>query len=409
MSIYRDNDTLFIDGFDISKIADEYGTPLYIYSFNTMVDNIYKVKKVFEGLDYKISFAMKANGNIHILKYLKDYGLGADAVSIGEVLAAKRAGFNDNEIILNGNGKTEQEIKYAIENDLFAVNVDSKEELLRISKILEKYNSKALNIFLRVNPDIDPKTHPYISTGLKENKFGINIQDVDEIVEIIKRNPLIKLKGFHIHIGSQLLDYKPYYDAIEILCALYDRYSELNLEYFNIGGGWGIDYHHNNKLFPVDDYKENIIPLLKRINKKIIIEFGRYIIGNSAVIVSNVLYIKKTAYKNFLVLDAGMNDLLRPSLYQAYHHVEPVIIRTSKKDIFDIVGPICESGDVFHKNYEINSPEIGDYIVFYDVGAYGFSMASNYNMRLRPAEVLIKDNKVELIRKRESFDEIFNY
>ncbi|MBP7460129.1 MAG: diaminopimelate decarboxylase [Candidatus Delongbacteria bacterium] len=410
MQLNVDGNVLHLDGVSFLQIAREFGTPTYIYSQAMIQDKIKAAEKVLDGLDYHISFAMKANSNINILNFLRSRGLGADAVSLGEMKAAERAGYTPDKIILNGNGKTMEEFHYAISKSIFAINVDSYEEFQTLKLLAKQYKNHEITLFLRINPDIDPKTHPYISTGLRKNKFGINFKVGTHILQEAEECKNLRICGCHMHIGSQLLDYRPFLDALKKMEEFYQANRKYDMPYLNLGGGWGIDYLKDGNGFPLDEYRRLIIPELKRFNKKVILELGRYLIADSCFLLGTVLQVKATKYKNFIVTDIGMNDLIRPSLYQAFHYIEPVETIPSRK-VFtaDIVGPICETGDKIAENYPIRWVKPGEHLVVYDTGAYGFSMASNYNLRLRGAEVLIHSGRADLIRPRESYDRLFDY
>ncbi len=405
---YKDNE-LTIDGLKLKYIAQTHKTPLYVYSMNQIKKNINKIKEVFEGLPLKIVFAVKANNNIQLLKRLKDLGVGADVVTIGEIEAAKRAGISYSDIVINGNAKTEEEIEYAIKNDFFMINIDSADEYEIVENIAKNLNKKP-NISFRLNPDVDPKTHPHISTGLKKNKFGINLEVGYLLIKEAHKSPYVNLKGIHTHIGSQILQVSPFYDAFlkvkELLRKLEKR--NIQIEYYNIGGGWGIDYHKNGEGLNLNEYREKVIPLLKSMNVKIIFEPGRFLVGNAGILVGKVLLTKTNEGKKFIFVDIGMNDLIRPSLYDAYHHILPVEDKNAPKIIADIMGQLCESGDKVAQEREVPEMEKDDYMVVCDTGAYGYSMASNYNSRPKPKELLIENGKIITIRERESIDHMFS-
>ncbi|MBB6062129.1 diaminopimelate decarboxylase [Thermosipho japonicus] len=373
------------------KVASEFGTPVYIYFEKILEERINKVKNVFEEINFFPTFAAKANNNPAILKILKNHGFGVDILGEGELLACKIASIEGDKIVWNGNGKTKEQKDLMKEYKVKYVNVDSKEEFENLWK-----NGDDFELFLRVNPDIDAKTHPYISTGLKKHKFGVDFKTAEEILKSQK------ISGVHIHIGSQITDVKPFKEAIEKTLKLCQKY---NIEKINIGGGWGIKYKDENEI-NTQEYKEEIIPLLKNF-KLVINELGRFIIAPAGFLLTKVILVKKTDEKFFVVTESGMNHLLRPALYNAYHKIE--ILNNSKGEILvDVVGPLCESGDFLAKERKIKKPEIGDLLVIKNAGAYGFSMANNYNGTIRPAEVLItKDGKTKLIRKRETFDDLF--
>ncbi len=405
---YKEN-MLFIENINIKELAEKHGTPLYVYSLPQVERNTQKIKEVFEGLPLKIVFAVKANNNIHLLKKKKSLGIGADVVTIGEIKAAERAGISHNDMVMNGNAKTEEELEYAIRNEFFMINVDSADEYEIVEELAKKLNKKP-NISFRLNPDVDPKTHPHISTGLKENKFGINFEVGYLLIKEAYRNPYINLKGIHTHIGSQILEVSPFYDAFSKVKELLERLRRkgIELQYYNIGGGWGIDYTKNGKGLDLSLYKKKVIPLLKSMNINLIFEPGRFLIGNAGILVGKVLLTKINEGKRFIFVDIGMNDLIRPSLYDAYHHIYPVEDKKRPKIIADVMGQLCESGDKVAQKREIPDMERGEYLVVCDTGAYGYSMASNYNSRPKPEELLIEKDGVKVIRKRETIDDMFS-
>ncbi len=405
---YKEN-MLFIENINIKELAEKHGTPLYVYSLPQVERNTQKIKEVFEGLPLKIVFAVKANNNIHLLKKMKSLGIGADVVTIGEIKAAERAGISHNDMVMNGNAKTEEELEYAIRNEFFMINVDSADEYEIVEELAKKLNKKP-NISFRLNPDVDPKTHPHISTGLKENKFGINFEVGYLLIKEAYRNPYINLKGIHTHIGSQILEVSPFYDAFSKVKELLERLRRkgIELQYYNIGGGWGIDYTKNGKGLDLSLYKKKVIPLLKSMNINLIFEPGRFLIGNAGILVGKVLLTKINEGKRFIFVDIGMNDLIRPSLYDAYHHIYPVEDKKRPKIIADVMGQLCESGDKVAQKREIPDMERGEYLVVCDTGAYGYSMASNYNSRPKPEELLIEKDGVKVIRKRETIDDMFS-
>ncbi len=403
------NNMLYIENVSIEELAEKHKTPLYIYSMDQINRNIEKIKKVFEDLPLKIVFAVKANNNIKILKRLGDMGIGADVVTIGEIEAAKRAGISFKDMVINGNAKTEEEIEFAIRNDFFMINVDSPDEFEIVEDFAKKLGKKP-NISFRLNPDVDPKTHPHISTGLKKNKFGINFEVGYLLIKEAHKSPYVNFKGVHTHIGSQILEVSPFYDAFTKVKELISRLKRkrISLEYYNIGGGWGIDYKRTGEGLDLNEYKEKVIPILKSMNVKIIFEPGRFLIGNAGALVGKVLLTKINEGKKFIFVDIGMNDLIRPSLYDAYHHILPVKKVKRPEIVADIMGQLCESGDKVAEGRKIPEMEKDEYLVVCDTGAYGYSMASNYNSRPKPEEILIDGNKVAIIRKRETINDMFS-
>ncbi len=402
------NNKLFIEDIEAKNLAEEHGTPLYVYSTEQIKRNIVKIKEVFEDIPLKIVFAVKANNNIQLLKRMHSFGIGADVVTIGEIEAAKRAGIPYSNMVINGNAKTEKEIEYAIKNDFFMINIDSPDEYEIVEELAKKIGKKP-NISFRLNPDVDPKTHPHISTGLKKNKFGINFEVGYLLIKEAHKSPYVNLKGIHTHIGSQILEVSPFYDAFskikEFLYRL--RKKGIELQYYNIGGGWGIDYKRTGEGLNLFEYKEKIVPLLKSMNIQLIFEPGRFLIGNAGALLGKVLLTKTNEGKRFIFVDIGMNDLIRPSLYDAYHHILPIEKKEAPIITADIMGQLCESGDKVAQEREVPDMERGEYLVVCDTGAYGYSMASNYNSRPKPKEILIEDNTIKVIRKRETIDDMF--
>lgn len=405
--IKYENQQLTIEGIPLEEIAAERPTPFYLYSLQQIERNIGKVREVFAEVDYHLSFAAKANNNLYLLAYLKSIGVGIDIVSPGEFLACKRVGFDPKDVIVNGNGKKKDFLRELIAYKPRAINVDSKEELARIDALV-KETGESVTVALRVNPDVDPITHPYISTGLKKNKFGMELETAAQLIEAYLDHPLVKIEGLHLHIGSQLLQIGPYVDAYSKIGDFINSLENHHLKFINIGGGWGIDYLRDGREFPLEDYKKRVLPILKDYGMEIILELGRFIIGNAAVLVGQVNYVKETAYKTFVVTDASMADLIRPSLYAGYHHIYPQYDR-GEEGSFDIVGPLCESGDRFAEDRPMKRPQEGEYIVVCDVGAYGYAMSSNYNFSLRPAEYLITPEGIKEIRPREDFNRMIDY
>ncbi len=374
--------------------VEKFKTPLYFYDLTNIHSKIIKIKENINQIDNKIFFAFKANSNLFILKYLKRFGLGADVVSVNEYKLARLAGFEPKNIVVNGNGKTADELEFYSKEKVGCINVDSEQEILKMSKI------KA-NIALRINPDVDPKTHPHISTGLKQNKFGMDFKTVSKVIKNLPKN--LNLVGLHFHIGSQITDVNPYVQAVSSLNSFIQN-EKLNLKFLNVGGGWGIDYKNNGDKLDLKKYQKEVLPILKSLDLKIYFEFGRYIIAKSGYLLTSVVEIKKTPYKNFIVVDASMNDLIRPSLYGAYHNIE--FLSTNGKIKADIVGRACESADVLGKDRIVKEPKINDIGVIKDVGAYGYCMSSNYNLSLRPSEVVYDGKDIFLIREREKFEDL---
>lgn len=400
------NGELYAEDVPVMEIIKEFGTPIYIYSYATLIRHIRAYEEAFCEVPHIICYAVKANSNLAILNLFAQLGLGADIVSGGELFRALKAGIKPYKIVFAGVGKSEEEIEYALKNDILMFNVESEAELNKINEIAKKLRKKA-HVALRVNPDIDPKTHKYIATGLKTSKFGIPIEKALEYYKLAKSMTNIEVIGIHKHIGSQITDTKAYVDALSKIISLYDKLAkfDVKIDYLDIGGGLGITYKDEEPPNP-KDLANALIPLLKKKRGKIIIEPGRSIVGNAGILVTKVLYTKETENKNFLIIDAGMNDLIRPTLYGSYHEIQPVIPKNRNKIKADIVGPICESGDFLAKEREIEKLSPGEYLAVMSAGAYGFAMSSNYNSRPRAAEVLVKGDRYALIRKRETYKDL---
>lgn len=402
---YRDSQ-LYAEDVLVRKIAETYGTPLYIYSYNTLLRHFKAYDDAFDGFPHIICFALKANSNNAILKLFAGNGGGADVVSGGEIFRALKAGMSSDRIVYAGVGKTEEEIRYALKSKILMFNVESERELIEIDRIAGLMKVKA-PIALRVNPDIDPETHPYISTGLRKHKFGIPIEDAFEYYKFAKALKNIKVIGIHKHIGSQITKVSPFVEAVKRVLFLVDELNSygVNIKYLDIGGGLGITYRDEEPPVP-KDLARNLAPMLKGRDITLIMEPGRSIVGNAGVLVTKVLYLKKGDEKEFVIVDAGMNDLVRPSFYDAYHRIQP-IEKMRRKTIFaDVVGPICESGDFLARDREMPYVKQGEYLAVMSAGAYGFSMSSNYNSRPRAAEVLVKGGEFALIRKRETYNDL---
>ncbi|TCQ00562.1 diaminopimelate decarboxylase [Serpentinicella alkaliphila] len=401
------NKELHLDNISVGQLSKDKATPFYLYSFDQIKKNVKMVQEVFEGVNYHISFATKSNNNLYLLEELKNMNIGVDIVSKGEFEAAKLVGFHNDEVIVNGNGKTLEFLSELVDFQPKAINIDSKEEIERLEQIVNT-RQKEVSVAIRINPDVDPVTHPYISTGLKKNKFGIDMDSAKGIIEKYNSHPYIKIKGLHLHIGSQLLSVSPYEDAYQKTHEFMLSLKEHGLEFVNIGGGWGIDYEKNGNSFPLDEYKDRVIPILKNINLEIILELGRFIIGNAGVLVSKVEYVKETPYKTFVVTDASMASLIRPSLYNGYHHMYPQFEGDNTEKV-DVVGPLCETGDRLAEDRDLSIPNHDDLLVICDAGAYGYSMSSNYNFSFRPAEYLLKDGEIKEIRPREDINDLVKY
>ena len=402
--IYRKN-KLTIDHLDISKIARKYKTPVYCYSLRKIKENIQNIKTHFKNINPLICYAVKANPNLGILREIKKNNLGADVVSVGELMKALKAGISPKKIVFSGVGKTFEEIEYAINKNILLINAESKSEILQIEKIAKK-KKKIVDVGIRLNPNTDAKTLSQISTGKKENKFGVNQKVFLQLVNIVKKSQSLNLKCLSVHIGSQILSYKPYQKMLNVVNKII-KLSNYNFEYIDLGGGMGIDYNHDQSKLDFYKYSKEIKKFLKNNHCKIIFEPGRSIVGNSAILITKVIYIKEGFKKDFVILDAAMNDLMRPALYGAKHKIIPLskINRKSKKS-YEFVGPICESTDTFStvKNYQKLNEK--DFLAICDVGAYGVSLASNYNIRPKPPEILIKNSKIQVLNKRQKISDL---
>ena len=402
---YRSGE-LFAEDIPVRKLAEKYGTPLYIYSYNTLLRHFKAYEDAFNGYQHIICFAVKSNSNTAILRLFAKNGGGADIVSGGELYIALQAGIPSKKIVYAGVGKTEDEIRFALKSKILMFNVESENELREIDRVAGKMKTKA-PIALRINPDIDPGTHPYITTGLKKYKFGIPIEDALEYYKLASKLKNIDVIGVHKHIGSQITKVAPFVDALKRVLILIDelRAQGVEIKYLDAGGGLGISYKDEEPPVP-KDLAKNLIPLLEGRKLTLIMEPGRSIVGNAGILVTKTLYLKKGEDKEFVIVDAGMNDLIRPSLYEAYHHIVPVIRNKRDRIISDVVGPICESGDFLARERELNRLKQGEYLAVMSAGAYGFSMSSNYNSRPRVAEVLVKGEKHFLIRKRQTYADL---
>ena len=402
--IYKNN-KLTINHFNISNITKKYKTPIYCYSLDKIKENINNLKSSFKKANPLICYAVKANSSLGILKEIKKNDLGADVVSGGELMKVLKAGINPKKIVFSGVGKISEEIEYAINRNILLINAESKNEILEIEKIAKK-KKRIVDVGIRLNPNTDAKTLNQISTGKKENKFGVNQKMFLQLVKIIKKSKNLNLKCLSVHIGSQILSNKPYQKMLKVVNKII-KLSNHNFEYIDLGGGMGIDYKHNNSKLDLKKYSQNIENFLKKNNCKIIFEPGRSIIGNSGILITKIIYIKEGFKKNFVILDAAMNDLIRPALYGAKHKIMP-LIKTNKKSnkSYEFVGPICESTDTFAtlKNFQkLNEKE---YIIICDVGAYGMSLASNYNLRPKALELLIKNSKIQILNKRQKISDL---
>lgn len=406
MSFSRKNGTLHIEEASLSEVANEFGTPSFVYSRKSIEEAFSKYQKAFGNQRHLICYAVKANSSIAILHLLAKMGSGFDVVSGGELKRVLLAGGDPQKTVFSGVGKTAQEIKDALSANIKCFNIESESELERISHIA-KLEGKSANISLRVNPDVDAKTHPYISTGLKENKFGVDIKDAINIYRRAKDLPNLNIAGIDCHIGSQLVDIAPMRDAAIKVVELADALAkiDINIHHIDFGGGLGIRYQ-NEMPAGQQELVQVLLDVVGTRDYEILIEPGRSIVGNSGVLLTRVEYVKLGRDKNFLIVDAAMNDLARPALYDAHHEIVNVIEnKTQKTHAFDVVGPICETGDFLGKNRSLSAEE-GDMLAIMSAGAYGMTMSSNYNTRPKAAEILVNGSKCEVIRDRETIEDL---
>ncbi|MCH9781154.1 MAG: diaminopimelate decarboxylase [Betaproteobacteria bacterium] len=403
--IYSNNGKYFIENIAVDEIEKKFDTPAYVYSKKSILDSYRSFEEAFKTSNHLICFAVKANPNLAILNLLANHGAGFDIVSGGELQRVIAAKGDPKKVVFSGIGKSSKEIELAIHHQILAFNIESEPELYRIQAIAQKMR-KIANISVRVNPNVDAKTHPYISTGLKDNKFGVDEQKAIELYKIANNMDSIAIRGIDCHIGSQITELSPFIDSIAKLVGIIDKLKVLGIHiaHLDIGGGIGINYE-NEKPPNFNAYAEAILPLLEKQNLKIIFEPGRAILGKAGVLLTKVEYVKKGSTKNFAIIDAAMNDLMRPSLYNAYHDIINTSQSSESSTQFDVVGPVCETGDFIGKDRMLSLEE-GNVLAVVDVGAYGMSMSSNYNSRVRPVELLVDEDKIIEIRKRENFNDL---
>ena len=400
---YKDG-ILHCEDIPMTDIVREYPTPFYLYSYGTVMDHFHKIREAFREVDPLICFSMKSNSNLNICRALVNAGAGLDIVSGGELYKALKAGCPPERIVYASVGKTGEEAKKALQKGILFFNVESVPELIMIDTIASRLRKKA-KVAIRLNPDVSPDTHDYITTGTKEKKFGIDFKVAEDIFDNANKYSHVELKGLHVHIGSQITDAAPFVDAIKKILDFIDR-NNIDIEWLNVGGGLGIIYD-KEKATTAREFADKIIPLIKDRPFRLILEPGRFVVGNSGVLVCKVLYVKTSSTgKKFVIVDAGMNDLMRPSLYKAYHEIRPVAERKAKTCRYDVVGPICESGDYLALDRELQELLPGEYLSVMGAGAYGFSMASNYNSRPRPVELLVISGKVKVIRAAETYRDL---
>jgi diaminopimelate decarboxylase len=422
-SFHYQRGKLTCESFPLDKAAEKFGTPLYVYSSQTIVDHYQRLDQSLHELHHEICYAVKANSNLSVIRLLADQGAGFDIVSGGELYRVIKAGGNPAKCTFAGVGKNREEIEYALRCEVLSFNIESEQELNAIDEIARSLKKRA-PIAIRVNPDVSANTHKYISTGKTENKFGIAIDRVAEVYARAQKMNNIKIRGVQMHIGSQITEVKPFVQAIEKMVPLVRQLkSECGIEFFSIGGGIGIVYHgslesgdkvwwkddESSQALTIEEYAGATIPLLKSLFIRVLLEPGRFLVGNAGVLLTRVLYVKKTPAKTFVIVDAGMNDLIRPALYQGYHEVVPV--RESRDQPLtkvDVVGPVCESGDFFALDRGLPPVQAGDVLALMSAGAYGFAMASSYNSRPLPAEVLVSGAEAKLVRRRQSYADLIS-
>jgi diaminopimelate decarboxylase len=397
---------LYAEDVPVTELAERFGTPLYVYSAATFRRHYQQFDSAFSELDHMVCFSVKANGNIQVLKMLAKLGAGMDIVSGGELHRALAAGVAPKKIVYSGVGKTEAEIRYAVEQDILMFNVESLPELEEIERVAGALGRK-VGVSLRINPDVDPKTHPYISTGMKNNKFGLEMGQALEGYRLAQRMEHLEPIGVDCHIGSQLTTIEPFMEALDKVLDFEKglRGEGIGLRYIDLGGGLGITYNEETPPHP-KEFGAAVAGRLKNEGLKLILEPGRVIAGNAGVLLTRVTYVKKTPFKNFIIVDAAMNDLVRPSLYQSYHRISPVRQSERSEIVVDVVGPICESGDFLAKERSLPEVETGEMLAVFSAGAYGFTMSSNYNARLRAAEVIVDGDQTILARRRETYEDL---
>jgi diaminopimelate decarboxylase len=402
---YKDHQ-LYCEKVPIHQIAEKVGTPFYIYSYSTLARHFTVFNEAFNGIPHLVCYSAKANSNVALLRLFVNLGGGVDIVSGGEFYRALKAGADPQKIVFSGVGKRADEIEYALKTGILMFNVESSQELQLINEVAGRSGKKA-PIAIRINPDIDPKTHPYISTGLKKNKFGIDIKMAMTAYRLASQLPHVQIMGIDCHIGSQLVEAEPVVEALRKLKQLVEnlRREGMEIRYLDLGGGLGITYEDEEPPHPVE-YASNILEEIRGFDCTLILEPGRVIVGNAGILVSKVLYTKENEEKRFVIVDAGMNDLVRPSYYGSYHQILPVKQEARDEVVVDVVGPICESSDFLAKERKIRRLHPGELIAVMSAGAYGFSMSTNYNSRPRVAEVLVRDEQIFVIRKREAYEDL---
>ncbi len=403
---HRQDGQLWCEEARVADLAARHGTPLYVYSQRTFVEHFLKLQQAFADVPHRICYSVKANGNLGILRVLAGMGSGADVVSGGELWKARRAGIPADRIVYSGVGKTRDELSLAVREGIRCINVENVEELRVLSEVATSQGRRQGCAF-RVNPDVDPHTHEYLTTGRKENKFGIPLAQAGAAADLAATLPGIEVVGLDMHIGSQILSPEPYMMALEQARAVVTDLCRRGfpIHHLDIGGGMGVRYDREEPM-TADVFHDAIISLVRDLGLELILEPGRFIVGNAGILVGEVQFVKEAGGRRFVILDAGMNDLIRPALYGAHHRIEPVIDRDGAPVPTDIVGPVCESGDFLGKDRDFPPVVRGDLVATFTAGAYGFAMSSNYNQRPRAAEVLVDGATATLVRRRETWEEM---
>jgi diaminopimelate decarboxylase len=416
---YKDGE-LFCEEVPAEQIAREVGTPAYVYSKATLLRHYRQIADAFAPLNATICYSIKSCGNINICRVLAQAGCGFDVTSGGELFRALQAGGDPKKMIYAGVGKTDQEIIDAINVGIAAFNIESEEEIENVDRVAGSIGKKAIGA-IRINPDVDPKTHLKTTTGKKETKFGVDIERAERVFEQYRSLKNLRIGGVHIHIGSPVYEVQPYVEAVKKVIALIDRLAERGhrIEWFDVGGGFGVNYERPDQALPVTEHAKALVPLLSGKPYKIAFEPGRYIAGNAGILLTRVLYRKMGGEKRFVIVDAGMNDLIRPTLYESYHHIWPVkpdpanvnadrqrTFEPKNGEVVDVVGPICESGDYLAKGRPLPPTKRNDLLAVFTAGAYGFAMSSNYNNRPRAPEVLVDGKAFKIIRRRETYEDL---
>lgn len=405
--IRYENNQLYVEEVSAEELIKKFGTPLYVYSRNHFINQYKKFDTAFKEIDHQIFFAMKSNFNLSVIDTFVKLGSGVDVNSEGELFRALKTNVSSNKIILTGVGKTKNEIRLGLEKNVLMIKAECEEEVELINKIAGEMNIVA-SVALRVNPDVDAQTHPYISTGLSKNKFGIDTETAMSIYRRRNQFRNIQFTGIDMHIGSQITSIEPFLEAISKMSEMYFTLKSegLNLKHFDIGGGIGVEYN-SEKSFSIEEFALKTIPLFKKLDCKILFEPGRFLTANGGILLTEVLYNKRNGNKKFVIVDAAMNDLLRPTIYQAYHHIQPITKFENREDLSaDIVGPVCETGDYFARDREISETKSGEYLAVMSAGAYAMTMASNYNARRRAPEIIIDGEKIIIARSRETFEHL---